>query len=256
MGFGSFFKKARKFALPAIGALLAPGVGAALGVGLTGATGAAIGSGAASLWDTKNPLAALGAGAGSYIGGNIASSLLGSSLGTVGSAIGAESTLPWNSIGSALASGIGPTAANSIISAPISGVLGSTYGSSIGEALGGAGNAKKSAPSLTPALPAFKPKQEAERDVPPSIAGMGQLTPQQRTSNIATQGVYGSGAGSDEQSYFLNQINRRLVDESGAVDQDTSELSPIELSYLQRLGIGGYGNTSNLLEAISKWRPA
>ncbi len=93
-------------------------------------------------------------------------------------------------------------------------------------------------------------------EAPPSLSGLGQLTPAQRTSNIATKGVYGEGADTPEQKYFLNQINRRLVDESGNVDAGMDDISAIEQSYLQKLGLGGYGNTSNLLEAISKWKPA
>lgn len=104
----------------------------------------------------------------------------------------------------------------------------------------------------TPA--AFVPKQQDAQGLPGSLQGFGGLDSGQQESNLANQGTYGGGLGPQENSYFLNLINRHLVDQSGKTSS-ASSLSPISQSYLQKLGFGGYGNNTNsLLEAISKWK--
>lgn len=251
-------RKIKSIALPIIGAAIGsavPGIGTALG--------ASIGSGAGTLASGGNIGQALLSGVGGYAGGNIAGSVLGNSLGTVGSALGLSTAnaLPWaaanSSLGSALASGIGSSAANSIAGSSIASVLGSQYGSSL--AANAFGNDDPMPQMSAPAEPAgpapFDPKQEDEQEVPASLNSLGSLTSQQRTSNLANQGVFGGGNGPAEQKYFLNQINRRLVDNTGKLS-DLSSLSPIEQSYIQKLGLGNNSNTKSLLEAISKWKAA
>lgn len=230
----SFFKKIKGFALPAIGAIIGsavPGVGTALG--------AAIGSGASSYSSNHNIGQALAAGAGSYIGGQVAGNVLGNT-GTVGGAL--FDHLPGGEL-SSFAQNVLPSA---LANTSIGSALGSQIGSNV------ASNAF--APTQTPSGPTpFSPQQEAQQDTPASLNGIGSLTSDQQSTNLANQGVYGGGNGPQEQSYFENLINRRLVDPSGQT-QDMSSLKPIEQSYLQKLGFGGYGDTSSLLEALSKWK--
>jgi hypothetical protein len=237
-----FFKKFKKIALPIVGAIAGsalPGVGTALG--------ASIGSSLGTLASGQGLQNALLAGAGNYVGASIGGSLFPQTLGQ---------SLPFDAvggIGGTVADVFGGQAANTLMNTSIGGALGGYYGSSLAQNSFG----KQGEP--TPQAPAgpdpFKPKREDQKDAPPSISGMGALTPEQQSTGLATQGVYGGGNGPDEQAYFANLINRRLVDESGGVS-DMSALKPIERSYLDRIGLGGYGNSMSLLEAMSKWRPA
>lgn len=242
--------KALKRILPVAGAIvgnvIAPGIGGAIGAGVgTKATGGSWGD-------------ALKAGALSYAGGKIGSAVGGSSVGrslgfggTVGDAIGSASNVAGPSFMNipGLSSAIGETAANSVGASIANTGLAEAAGSFAGNALA------QSSPKISGPAP-FNPKQQDQQDLPESLSAFGSLSPEQQSSNIATQGVYGGGAGPQEQSYFLNLINRRLVDQSGHVDENMSDVNPIENSYLAQLGLGGYGNTRNLLEAISKWKAA
>lgn len=215
--------------------LVYPAVGFAVG----GPAGAAAASGASTLGRTgslKN--AALAAG-GSYVGGNVGSAY-GSSLGTIGSAANAALG---PEIGGALGSAI-PSAAN----ASLGSAIGSNLGSSLATSMFG------DQPSMAGPAP-FAPSQQAEASMPSSLGDMGSLSPLQQSTGLATQGVYGGGLGPEEQNYFLNLENRKLVDQSGQTSS-LSSLSPIEGSYLQKLGLGGYGDTKSLLQAISQWHPA
>lgn len=114
-----------------------------------------------------------------------------------------------------------------------------------------AGGDKKAAAGPAP----FAPSRQAQKELPSSLQGFGSLSPDQQASNIATQGTFGTGLGPQEQDYFLNLVNRQLVDETGGV-QDLNTLNPIQNSYLSNLGLGGQSNSRNLLEAISKWKAA
>lgn len=240
-----------------IAAAFIPGIGPLASAAITAAD--SYGAGA-------KPLRALEAGGLNYAGNAIGSSI-GNSLfpQTVGSELG----------GGVQAAGTAATAANSI--GPFSfGDTGSSIGNfvgntvankSIGGALGGiAGNIATSgltAPqpqqqqaqadpnSLLPA--AFSPKNNPQLQLPGSLSGLSSLTPDQQTSNLATQGVYGGGLGPQEQQYFTGLVNNQLVDPSGKVG-NTSSLSPIENSYLGQLGFGGYSNSNDLLGAISNWQ--
>ena len=183
---------------------------------------------------------------GAYLGGQIGGAL-GSDLGTIGGAAGTQgSTFGAN----ALAAGIGSQAANNIL------------GTSVGAALGGyAGQnfASSFAPQAKPKLPApeagFSPSQATAAALPGSIAGMSNLSPLQQSTGLANQGTYGGGLGPEENSYFLNLENRRLVNSDNSTN-DLSTLQPIENSYLAKLGLGGYGDTTSLLKAISQWKAA
>lgn len=223
------------------GNAILPGIGGAIGSGIGtkvtgGSWGDALKSGAFSY-------------AGGKIGGAIGNSDIGKSLGlggTVGDAAGFTSNAFKTQAGT-MGADFGDIAANSITSAPLASTLGAYAGNSMASP----------APKISgPQGPTpFSPTQQAAQALPGSMSAFGSLTPEQQSSNIATQGVYGGGAGPSEQSYFMNLMNRRLVDGQGKVDENMSDISPIENSYLSQLGLGGYGNTKSLLEAMSKWSP-
>jgi len=244
-------KKLRSFALPIALSLVAPGIGTALGSTLSAAALGAIGAGVGSGVNTKLSGGSIGdslksaaiGGAGSYVGGQLGGKFLGSA-GNVADAL--EGGLGAD-LGSAVAQGIGGTAAN----ASLGGIAGSFAGSNLASSL--VPQSAKNA-SGEGASPVYRPAREVEKSAPSGLQGLGSLTNQQLSTNVATGGVYGGGAGPDEQDFFLNQINRRLVDDAGAVDQNLDEINPIENSYLSQLGLGGYGDASSLLEAISKKR--
>lgn len=237
-------------ALGIAGNLIAPGIGSILGStlssGTLGAIGAATAAGGYNYSQNHNLGSALLAGGGSYIGSNLGSNLLGNTGGTVGSALN-------SGLGDELGQSVGSVIGASNVGANLGSTLGSFAGSSVGSDL---------ASSLVPqtsgnvvgegAMAPFRATRETEAQTPFSLQGLGSLDPNQLSSNIATGGVYGGGQGPDEQNYFLNMINRRLVDDSGNVDQNLNDVNPIENSYLSQLGLGGYGDANSLLEAISK----
>lgn len=220
---------------------------------------------------------------GSYLGAQLGSSLLGNTFpGTIGSAFGDTAsnaigdqagTYFGDAAGAATGSTLGTTAGNSVgttlgnylgndvgdfagnaVSNLSNTSLSSAIGGTIGSSLG-AGNAGGGANTGSVGTSSFTPSQQAQGVLPSSLSAFGGLDQNQQASNIANQGVYGGGLGPDEQSYFTNLVNRQLVDNSGHVN-DLSSLSPIENSYLQNLGLGGYGNSNDLLQAISKWKTA
>ena len=249
----SFFKKIKKFvksAAPAIiGSLVLPGVGTALGASIGSLGGAALGSGIGTLAQGGSLKDALLSGGGTYLGGRLGGEFIGGSLGSTispSNAVGPYFGDIGSSIGDFAGNSIGASLANANLGSAIGGMYGSeiarnTFGSPQDESLA------SSAPSP------FVPSQQAEQQAPASIQGLGSLTSDQQSTNLANQGVYGGGVGGQESDYFLNLINRRLVDESGQTS-DMGALKPIEQSYLQKLGLGGYGDTNSLLEAISKWQ--
>lgn len=261
MGFFShIFKKAKKFALPAIGALIAPGIGAGLGSALSAGTlasiGGAVGSGLSSYTTNHNPLGALLSAGGSFAGGQLGSSLF---PGTVGGTFSGAGNVGPSFINPGVGSVIGQSASNAIgaqlANTSIGSLIGSNLGSDLGESFAG-NSAEGSKLPAAPAGPApFQPKQEAEQDLPAGLTGFASLTPEQRSTNLATQGTYGGGLGPQEQEYYVNQAQRRLVDPAGKVGDPSSVFKPIELSYLKRLGLGGTSGL-NLAELISQWNPA
>lgn len=231
---GKQVKKVAGFALPIVGNLIAPGIG--------GVIGGAIGGG---------------------LNGGLKGAGIGALTSFAGNAIGDE-------LGGTIAKGIGSTAANSTIGGltgdAIGGAIGrTTVGSVLGNTVGNsiAGDVTSSlfpqqasgtAPKSTSLIPTpADPTRSPQLQLPGSLSGLAGLDPNQQASNIATQGVYGGGNGPQEQGYFNNLINNQLIDPSGKF-QDISSLSPIENSYLSQLGLGGYGNSKDLLGAISKWQ--
>jgi len=179
---------------------------------------------------------------------------IGSNIGRAANAIGGagSSTSIGASLGNALSSvggsaGAGSFASN-LLSTPITSLAGNAIATNLASSLGGG-----SAPDAPSGPAPFVASRQAQKELPSSLSGFGSLDQNQQASNIATQGVYGAGLGPQENQYFLNLINRRLVDDSGQVG-DVNSVNPIESSYLGQLGLGGYNNSNNLLEAISRWQ--
>lgn len=231
-------KRLRRVALPIVGGIIGGPLGAS--AGLAAGVGPAIGAGIGSLAGGGSPKEALLSGAGSFVGGNLFSG----TGGTVGSALN-------KGLGQSLGQSVGSIIGPSNVGANLGQVLGSAFGSNLASSLVPQKTANPS--GQTPSA-VFKPKREAEKQSPASFNFPGSLSPLQMTSNIATQGVYGGGAGPEETDYFLNMMNRRLITDEGVLDRDLSEINPIENSFLSQLGLGGMSSSRNLLEAISRYR--
>lgn len=235
---------------------IAPIAGGALGSVVPGvgtAIGAAIGSGLKTGVETGDPLAGLVTAGTSYLGSEIGGELLGDTLGGIANDAGFGASLGPGST-------IGEFAGGALLDAPVGSIVGSSIGSSLGESFF-PGNAIRennifSGLGLTDVAGAaaapFEPKREEAMARPSSFQAFGSLSPEQETSAIATQGVYGGGVGKQEQDYYQNLINRQLVDEGGGL-RDVGQLSPINRGYLSQLGYG-QGNTRDLLEAMQKWK--
>lgn len=229
-----------------------PIVATVAGAYFGGPIGAAAANGAANKLEGNSWGDSLKSAGLTYAGSELGSSLIGDKLGTVGSAFGnganvenSLANLAGNFLGEDSANALGATVANTSIGSLAGGYAGNSLADSM-----------KPAKMDNPAGPTpFSPSRQGQADLPSSLQSFGSLDPGQQASNIATQGVYGAGEGPQEASYFNNLINRRLVDDSGNVG-DISSIQPIEQSYLQKLGLGGYSNSKDLLEAMSKWKAA
>lgn len=98
----------------------------------------------------------------------------------------------------------------------------------------------------------FNPSEQSPMAAPSSLSQYSGLNPFQQATNLATQGVYGSGNGPQENSYFLNLINRQLYDNGGNLASNNNSINPIENSYLSQLGITGQ-NPTDILKGISQY---
>lgn len=239
---GSGVKKIVGIAAPILGSLI-PGVGPILGATLGGALGGAVqGNG------IKGILKGAASGfAGNAIGGSIGSSLTGS-LAKAGASNTFTNSLANSALGRVASNVVGPATGSSLIGGALGNYAGNSIAGSLSDSLF---PEEQSTPEASGPSP-FKATRDPQLELPSSLSSFGSLAPEQQSSNIATQGVYGGGNGPQEEDYFTNMINRRLVDDSGNVDSDLSEVSPIENSYLSQMGLGGYGDATSLLEALSK----
>lgn len=222
-------------------------LGGATGLPAGSAFGSAVGSGLSTGLKTGNPLAgaaaAAGSGIGSYLGSQFGGSYLNNAGSSTNAASGGQTGGPLSSSPSNALSGVSDFGSQS---------YGDLLAGGIGGAVGG-----QMASSLVPAQSAstdpapFKPSRAASMALPGSLAQYGGLSPDQELSGIATKGVYGGGNSPDENKYFLNLINNRLVDQGGNVGNES--MNPIENSYLSQLGLGGYGNNTDLLKGIQNY---
>lgn len=243
--------------VPVVGKYILPAVAGFFGgpLGYGAATGIQNGFEAsrkgASFGDAANYGLKSGAlsGAGAYAGGQ----LLGPELNGIGSGVSPAS-------GGATTGVLGTPISQSLSDTALSGVgnaLGSTTpGDLIGSAVGSTVGESMAGPSPTapiPPTPPWAPSRMDQSSLPASLSSFSSLDPTQQASNIATKGVYGGGQGPEENQYFLNLINRQLVDQQGKVG-DMNSLPQIDNSYLAQLGLGGYSNTNDLLKGISQYQ--
>lgn len=254
---GKGYDRAARQVIPIVASFFGP-IGAAAGAAYTAAN---------NFGQTGKVGQSLIKGAANYAGSQLGSSVFGD-LGNVGNALGdagpgsldgigmgyAGANSVGDSLGQYFGQGTGNAASgalNAVESAPVSNILGSTVANQAASTL-----TASAPPTIGPS--AFVPTQAPASALPGSLSSLSGLDPNQQASNLATKGSYGGGLGSDEQSYFLNLINRQLVDPSIHDSENhvnsLSSLSPIENSYLGNLGLGGYGNSNDLLQAISKWK--
>ncbi len=214
---------------------------------------AAATSGGLNYSQTHNVGSALGTAAGSAIGSNIGGNLFpsSSSLGSVGGALGIN---PGSSIASGLGSIVGQGASNSLLGSSVGSIAGGLAGGSLGGQAGA--NLTPPKPPKPPAPPApFSPSYAPAMTTPSSLSGMNNFSPSQQISSLATQGAYGGGLAPQEESYFANLLNHQLVDPNNSVNP-ISTLSPVENTYLSKIGLGGYGDSGSLLKALSTFNPA
>lgn len=188
----------------------------------------------------------------SYAGGQIGNALGGPSgiLGNAGNIGQATNAITGGgSIGNFIGNEFGDIAP-ALANTSVASVLGGAAGQALGTSLQGPSKSTDTGPA-----PGFTPSQSSASPLPPSLSGLSTLDPTQQASNLATQGTFGGGNGPQEQDYYKNLLNRQLVDSSGKV-ADINTLSPIESSYNQQLGLGGYNNSTDLLKALSQWKQA
>jgi len=243
--------------IPVVGKYILPAVasiwGGPLGYGAANAiqngfeasrNGASFGD-ASKYGSTSGALSAAGSYAGSQLLGPTLNGLGGGVNPASGGATAGSLGTPFSqSLGETSLSGVG----NALGSTTPGDVLASGVGSSIGSSMAG--------PSPTAPVQAqspWAPSQMAQMDLPSSLSSYQNLDPMQQATNIASKGVYGGGQGPQEKNYFLNLINRQLVNSGGQVAGDTSSINPVENSFLSQLGLGGYKNPTDLLKNISQY---
>lgn len=196
---------------------------------------------------TGNPLSGVLAAGGSALG----SSILGGAGGILGetpaNALGSE-------IGGSAVGGMAPFgsfAGNVLGSDTIGSMVGSQLGSSLGESAGQTLNPPSSStPSLTP--PPFQASMSPQMGLPQSLSQFSDQSPFQQGTNIATKGVYGGGNGPEETNYFMNLMNRQLFDKNGQEATDTSSINPVQMGYLNQLGVSG-SSPDQILQGISRY---
>ncbi len=242
-------RKAAKFVAPIAGTILGSAVGAPyLGAALSGALGAGAGTLVAG-GDLKD--AAL-AGVGSYVGGKF----LGSGSGDVAGNL--TSNTATRSLGETLATSgsgslLGQIGAASV--PQLSGALaGQTLASGISNAMAPlplASQPEPSAGALAPGPSDAPLVRQKEAALPSALGDFANLDPLQRSTGLATKGAFGGGLGKEEQDYFLNLINRRLMDDQGNFG-DIGQINPVEKTYLEgNLGLQFDPTAKSLLQSIA-----
>lgn len=228
-----------------------------LGSAAGGAIGAGIGAGVNTGVETGKPLAGLlsgvATGAGSYAG----SQLLGPSLNGIGGGVNPANGAPTPGfLGTPVAKSLSDTAlsgaGSAFGSATPGDILGGAVGSSVGSSVAQSAAPSMFSPDVSTDDSQWRPKQQSQSALPGSLSSYSGLNPDQQASNIATKGVYGGGNGSQEQNYFLNLINRQLVDPTGNLAANTNNLAPVDMSYLSQLGISG-SSPADYLKGISQF---
>lgn len=114
------------------------------------------------------------------------------------------------------------------------------------------------APTLGAVAQPFTPTQPAAVALPSDLASMspggqafGTLSPVQQSSYLATKGSQGGGISSDDKNYYLNLLQRNLVNENGSTNNINSALLPVERNYISSLGLPT-GNTNDFLQSLQQ----
>lgn len=271
-GFGTHLAGAVGESIHAVHSI--PVVGPYIGPAVAGFFGGPLGYAAASGLEHGFEAARAGQSPGKAALGGAENAGISYAAGQLGSAAGtAAGNYAGNALSDTAASGIGNTLSNSAANTATTAIgdnaIGNTAGNFLTQALGtgslasnigtglghiAANNATAFIPPTPglPGLPGFTPSRTDAGAAPGSFSQFAGQPQDQMTSNIANKGVYGGGNSPDESKYFLNLVNNQLVDPNGHVN-DMSSLSPIESSYLSKLGLGGYGNSTDLLKGISNY---
>lgn len=141
---------------------------------------------------------------------------------------------------------------------PINMAAGLLNGSSSGSSAPGATTQPTAtpAPNVGDVAQPFAPKRPDAAAQPfslfsSSVGGQqfSTLDPTQQRSYLATQGSQGGGIGDDAKSYYLNLLQRNLIDENGQQQNMNTALLPVERNYLSRLGLPT-DNTQNFFQAL------
>lgn len=159
----------------------------------------------------------------------------------------------------------------SVVAAPFTGgtsLLGLGLNAAKGIDAGNANTAAATAASPAPAAAApaanlpqaqtFTPTRPAAMTQPADLFGMsvggqqfGTLDPTQQRSYLATQGSQGGGLSGDAKDYYMNLLQRNLIDENGQQQNINSALLPVERNYLSGLGLPT-GNTQDFFQALQQ----
>lgn len=114
------------------------------------------------------------------------------------------------------------------------------------------------APNLGPISNTFTPTKPTAQAMPSDLSGMsvggqlfGTLDPTQQRSYLATQGSQGGGLSGDTKDYYMNLLQRNLIDDSGQQQNINSALLPVERNYLSSLGLPT-GNTQDFFQALQQ----
>jgi hypothetical protein len=105
-------------------------------------------------------------------------------------------------------------------------------------------------PSLGTALKRYTRPDEAQ--APGWMRFDNVMSPLQRRSYIATQGISGEQGlyrSQEAKDYYGNLLARTLISPTGQLG-DYNQLLPIEMQYLQALGIPGWKDTAGLLGGL------
>lgn len=127
---------------------------------------------------------------------------------------------------------------SSLLPAGLGFLAGGPIGAAIGGGLGllaGGSQKQQSMPAPTIGAPSFTPTRPGASARPGTLNDLSGLDPMQERSALATRGSQGGGLGQDEQNYYLNLLQRNIMDESGNVGS-TEDLLPVERQYLNQSG--------------------
>lgn len=89
-------------------------------------------------------------------------------------------------------------------------------------------------------------------ELPSQLSALQGLSDQQQLSSIATDALYGAGADNQARDYFLNLLQRNVMNDQGQAQGFEDQL-PIVRNYLQQLGLP-IGSTQEFLQGLARYR--